>query len=110
VAGVQQLRYVEFSELKAVLRGIFRNRIVANNVNLRRAAELLDMCNDRDAFCRILQDTLQPLGSADSAWRTPTAIAAEAMIVPLSYDAMGRMQYCWVDGISAIQIGNCGCS
>jgi len=102
VAGVQQLRYVEFSELKAVLRGIFRNRIVANNVNLRRAAELLDMCNDRDAFCRILQDTLQPLGF--SGFRLENSNRhrlAEAMIVPLSYDAMGRMQYCWVDGISA---------
>jgi len=60
------------------------------------------MCNDRDAFCRILQDTLQPLGF--SGFRLENSNRhrlAEAMIVPLSYDAMGRMQYCWADGISA---------
>src|SRR4029077_5197254 len=102
VIGVQQLRYVEFSELNAVLRAIFRNRIVANNVNLRRAAELLDACSDRETFCRILQDTLQPLGFSGfrlenfNDWRPP-----ESMILPLSYDLMGRMQFCWLDGVGA---------
>ena len=102
VAGVQQLRYVEFSELNAVLRAIFRNRIVANNVNLRRAAELLDTCTDREAFCRILRDTLQPLGfSGFRLENMNDRRLPDSMILPLSYDSMGRMQFCWVGGIGA---------
>jgi hypothetical protein len=93
---------VEFSELNAVLRAVFRNRIVANNVNLRRAAERLDECSDRQASYRILQDTLQPLGFSGfrlenfSNCRLP-----HSLILPLCYDLIGRMQYCWVDGVGA---------
>jgi len=102
LVGVQQLKYVEFSELNALLRAIFRNRIVANNVNLRRAAELLGTCSDRQAFCRILQDTLQPLGF--SGFRLENfndRRLPESMILPLSYDSRGRMQFCWVGGVGA---------
>lgn len=102
VVGVQQLRYVEFSELNALLRAIFRNRIVANNVNLRRAAELLGTCSDREAFCQILQDTLQPLGFSGFRLENFYDIRLpESMILPLSHDSRGGMQYCWVDGIGA---------
>jgi hypothetical protein len=102
VAGVKQLRYVEFSELNAVLRAIFRNRIVANNVNLRRAAELLDTCSDREAFCRILRDTLQPLGfSGFRLENMNDRRLPDSAILPLSYDSRGRMQFCWVGGIGA---------
>jgi len=96
VAGVQQLRYVEFSELNALLRAIFRNRIVANNVSIRHAAELLDSCVDRKEFCGILQEALEALGF--SGFRLENFNGGnlpEALIQPLRYDAKGRMQYCW---------------
>src|SRR5260370_827569 len=101
-AGVQQLRDVGVSELNAVLRAIFRNRIVANNVNLRRAAALLDTCTDREAFCRIRRYTLQPLGfSGFRLENMNDRRFPDSMILPLSYDSMGRMQFCWVGGIGA---------
>jgi UDP-GlcNAc:undecaprenyl-phosphate GlcNAc-1-phosphate transferase len=102
VVGVHQLRYVEFSELNALLRAVFRNRIVANNVNLRRAAELLGTCSDLETFCRILQDTLQPLGF--SGFRLENFNdnrLPQSMFVPLSYDSRGGIQFCWASGISA---------
>lgn len=96
VLGVRQLRYVEFSELNALLRAVFQKRIVANNVSVRRAAELLDSCKDREAFCRILQETLEPLGF--SGFRLENFDGhgmPESSIRPLRYDARGRIQFCW---------------
>lgn len=97
IFGVQQLRYVELSELSALLRAVFKKRIVANNVSIRRAAELLDTCGDREAFCRILRDTLQPLGF--SGFRLENfgdRRMPESSIHPLGYDSKGRIQFCWV--------------
>ena len=97
VFGVQQLRYVEFSELNALLRAVFRRRIVANNVSVRRAAELLDSCRDREAFCKILEDTLQPLGFTGFRLENFDGQGLpESSIQPLRYDSKGRIQFCWV--------------
>jgi len=102
VFGVQQLGYVELSELNAVLRAVFKKRIVANNVSIRRAAELLDSCADRKAFCRILQDTLQPLGfSGFRLENFDDRRIPESLIHPLGYDSKGRIQFCWVSQSTA---------
>jgi len=97
IFGVQQLRYVELSELSALLSAVFKKRIVANNVSIRRAAELLDACGDREAFCRILQETLQPLGfSGFRLENFDDRRLPESSLYPLGYDSKGRIQFCWV--------------
>ena len=61
--GVQQLRYQEFAELLSVLQGMNRRRqVLANHVAIRQAAEKLRQCHDLGSMCRILQDTLEPIG------------------------------------------------
>jgi UDP-N-acetylmuramyl pentapeptide phosphotransferase/UDP-N-acetylglucosamine-1-phosphate transferase len=102
IFGVQQLRYVELSELSALFGAVFKKRIVANNVSIRRAAELLDTCGDREAFCRILQDTLQPLGfSGFRLENFDDRRLPESSIHPLGYDSKGRIQFCWVSQSAA---------
>jgi hypothetical protein len=102
IFGVQQLRYVELSELSALFGAVFKKRIVANNVSIRRAAELLDTCGDREAFCRILQGTLQPLGfSGFRLENFDDRRLPESSIYPLGYDSKGRIQFCWVSQSAA---------
>jgi UDP-GlcNAc:undecaprenyl-phosphate GlcNAc-1-phosphate transferase len=61
--GVQQLRYQEFAELLSVLQGVTRRRqILANQVAIRQASEKLRDCNDLGSMCRILRETLEPIG------------------------------------------------
>ena len=96
VFGVQQLRYIEFAELSALFRAIFKRRILANNVSIRRASELLKSCSDREAFCKILQVTLQPLGfSGFRLENLEYPRMPESSIRPLVYDPNGRMEFCW---------------
>ena len=95
--GIRQLRYVEFSELsELVQRAVQRRRIMANNVNVRRAAELLASCKDREGLCRILQETFEPLGF-DGFCLDNFGIAGlpESSISPLQSDSNGKLQYRW---------------
>jgi UDP-GlcNAc:undecaprenyl-phosphate GlcNAc-1-phosphate transferase len=96
--GVHQLRYVEFSELSAFLHSVFKKRIVANNVSIRRAAQQLDSCVDCRTFCHILQAALQPLGF--SGFRLESFIGRglpKSSIHPLTYDPDHGFVFCWAD-------------
>jgi UDP-GlcNAc:undecaprenyl-phosphate GlcNAc-1-phosphate transferase len=63
VLGVQYLGYVEFSELQDALRRTAeRKRVIANNVEVRRAVEALNSCTDFLKMCAILQYTLPAIG------------------------------------------------
>jgi len=61
--GVQYLGYVEFSELQdAFRRTAERKRVIANNVEVRRAVEALNSCTDFLRMCAILRSTLPSIG------------------------------------------------
>jgi UDP-GlcNAc:undecaprenyl-phosphate GlcNAc-1-phosphate transferase len=61
--GVQQLRYVEASELQDFLHRTYqKKRMLANNLNIRRGIESLNFCNDFRGICKVLEETLQPVG------------------------------------------------
>jgi UDP-GlcNAc:undecaprenyl-phosphate GlcNAc-1-phosphate transferase len=104
--GIHQLRYIEFSELGELMQhAVMRRKIMANNVNVRRATEVLASCKDREGLCRILQQTFEPLGfdgfyldSFEGA-RPP-----EASIGPLRSDAKGKLLYRWSveDGVDPV--------
>ena len=96
-SGVQYLRYAEFSELRRLLWLTTRRRhLMANNVNIRRAAESLHSCGDFLTLCRILKDTLQPAGF-DGFCFEPSSLdwVPESLPAPLSRDAGGRLRWCW---------------
>ena len=97
LSGIQQLRYVEFLELSESLqRAVARKRILANNVNVRRAAELLRTCKSRESLCRILQETFEPLGF--DGFRLENFAGAELSepcVSPMHFGPNGTLRYCW---------------
>jgi UDP-GlcNAc:undecaprenyl-phosphate GlcNAc-1-phosphate transferase len=61
--GVQHLRYHEFSELGRVARRTLRQKqIIANNMNIRHAAESLRVCSQCAVLLQVLRETLFSLG------------------------------------------------
>lgn len=95
--GVGELRYVEFSELSESLqRAVMRRKILANNVNVRRAAELLNGCKDREGLCRVMQQTFEPLGFDGFRLENFTDAGFPAsQLEPMTRDSNGRVQYSW---------------
>jgi UDP-GlcNAc:undecaprenyl-phosphate/decaprenyl-phosphate GlcNAc-1-phosphate transferase len=95
--GIQQLHYVEFSELSELFRqaGV-RRRILANNVGVRRAAELFDRCRDRERLCKILQETFEPLGfDGFRLENLPGSALPHSSVAPMRRNSNGSLQYSW---------------
>lgn len=95
--GVQQLRYAEFSELFSLAqRTLQPRRFIAGNLRIRRATDALDHCADFAVVCRILQETLEPLGFDGFALEYPrTGILSDSSFAPLRRLEDGRLQYAW---------------
>jgi UDP-GlcNAc:undecaprenyl-phosphate GlcNAc-1-phosphate transferase len=95
--GIQQLRYPEFVELRRVFqRTISQKQIIKNDLNIRRATELLTSCADVHELYRILIDTLQPLEFDGFTLRlSPDVCLADSFLVPLSRAPDGGFYLCW---------------
>ena len=95
--GIQQLRYAEFSELAALAQGTLQSRcIIANNLRVRRATELLTSCEDFAQMCQTLRDTLRPLGFDGFILRNPQVEDAAAVFcIDLQRARDGGLRYCW---------------
>jgi UDP-GlcNAc:undecaprenyl-phosphate/decaprenyl-phosphate GlcNAc-1-phosphate transferase len=99
LVGVQQLRYDEFGEMLSVLqRATRRRQIIANHVAVRRAADTLETCHEFSSICRLLQDTLQPVGFDGIQFQIlhPNGFPAESFR-PLSYEPDGKLFLSWSD-------------
>ncbi len=93
--GIQQLRYHELSEIRRVVqRTVCQKRIIANDLNIRRATESLRTCADPSALCRILMETLQPLGFDGFSFRLPSTMR-KPLSPPLTQDPEGGFGCCW---------------
>ena len=95
--GVHQLNYLEFAELNSILhRFAARRRMLANQVAVRYAADLLNACYEFRSICRVLQQTLQPIGFDGFRLRmaNPNGFPPYAF-QPLSYDPDGTLRYFW---------------
>jgi UDP-GlcNAc:undecaprenyl-phosphate GlcNAc-1-phosphate transferase len=97
--GVQQLKYLEFYELAATIRLLWRRkRITANNLQIRRAIESFP--NDSLEFpgiCRVLQSSLDSAGFCGVAISFPRIDQMfEASLFPLQRDGMNRYSHLWV--------------
>jgi len=95
--GVRQLRYIEFSELHQLLqRAAMRRRIIANNVNVRQAAESLRGCKDLEGFCRVMREAFEPLGFDGFCLENFSEIGLAPLVsAPFCCDPKGRLRYSW---------------
>jgi UDP-GlcNAc:undecaprenyl-phosphate GlcNAc-1-phosphate transferase len=95
--GVQYLGYVEFSELQYVWRRTAeRKRVIANNVELRRAVEALNHCADVQMLCGILRNSLHSIGF--DGFRLERHLAerfADFPLMPLQRTQEGELQLFW---------------
>src|SRR5580700_11471292 len=98
--GVQQLRYQEFAELLSILQRVTQRRqILANQVAIRRAAERLRECDDFRSVCRVLKDTLEPIGFDAVCFRKSGQNGfSSSMLEPLRYSPDGSWLYSWFGG------------
>ena len=95
--GVQQLRYQEFAELLSVLQRVSRRRqVLANHVAIRLAAEKFNECQELGMICKILKETLEPIGfDAVRFQKSGKNGYSSAMIQPMSYLPDGAWLYSW---------------
>jgi UDP-GlcNAc:undecaprenyl-phosphate/decaprenyl-phosphate GlcNAc-1-phosphate transferase len=97
--GVQQLRYQEFAELLSELQRVTRRRqILANHVAIRQATEKMKECKDLGSICRILQETLQPIGFDAVRFRKSGKNGFPSSILqPLRYLSDGSWLLSWFE-------------
>lgn len=91
--GLRRLHYEEFSELRRLTLQLFRLRqITRNNLRVRRASQLLEECASANDLCKVLRETLEPLGfSGCRLWLADEAELAEPQ--PSEFQLNGRSQY-----------------
>jgi UDP-GlcNAc:undecaprenyl-phosphate/decaprenyl-phosphate GlcNAc-1-phosphate transferase len=97
LVGVQQLRYREFDEVLSLMqRATHRRRLVANHVAVRHATESLKSCDQFHSICRILQDTLQPIGFDGIRFQMlhPNGYSPFSFL-PLNYEPDGKLLLSW---------------
>jgi UDP-GlcNAc:undecaprenyl-phosphate/decaprenyl-phosphate GlcNAc-1-phosphate transferase len=97
--GVQQLRYQEFAELLSILQRVSRRRqILANHVSIRHATDRLRECNEFGPICRILKETLEPVGFDAVGFRKSGQNGFSASLIePLRYSQDGSWIYSWYE-------------
>ena len=95
--GVQQLGYAEFSELHDLIqRTRDGKKLVANNLEIRHAAESLNSCTDLHMICRVLKKTLQPVGFDGFQFKYPAVEGfSEASFAPMRRAPGGGLQHSW---------------
>jgi UDP-GlcNAc:undecaprenyl-phosphate GlcNAc-1-phosphate transferase len=95
--GVQQLGYAEFSELHDLIqRTRDRKQFVANNLEIRHAAESLSSCTDLHMICRVLKKTLQTVGFDGFQFKHSSMDnLPESIFTPMQRNPGGGLQYGW---------------
>jgi len=97
--GVQQLRYQEFAELLSVLQRVIRRRqVLTNHVAIRQATERLRECGDLGSICRLLQETLEPIGFDAVRFRKSGKNGfSSSVLQPLRYLPDGSWLFSWFE-------------
>jgi len=95
--GVQQLRYAEFLELHSLVqRTRQRKQFVANDLEIRHAAESLNSCTDFAMICRVLEKSLQPVGFDGFQFKYPPVESfSESSFAPMRRAPGGGLQHSW---------------
>jgi UDP-GlcNAc:undecaprenyl-phosphate/decaprenyl-phosphate GlcNAc-1-phosphate transferase len=95
--GVRQLHYVEFSRLPAAWQGVSqRHEISADQARILHATESLRSCGDFRAICKILRETLQPIGFDGIRLKNlGNGHLPASSVHPLKYDSEGGLLFTW---------------
>jgi UDP-GlcNAc:undecaprenyl-phosphate/decaprenyl-phosphate GlcNAc-1-phosphate transferase len=102
VAGVRQLRYHEFGELGRIAsRTFYQRHVIANDVNIRRAAEALRSCKTLPEFCEVLQRCLEPAGLDGFGLYFSSELPVEAEVYPFTYLSPSKLHFFWGRSITS---------
>lgn len=94
--GVKQLRYHEFLELgHAANRTLSQRQVIANDIRIRRAQEVLQSCTSLLQFCQILQQCLKPAGFDGFCLYLTAKLPAEPEIYPFTQVNGSKLRYFW---------------
>ena len=94
--GVQQLRYPEFSELgRLASRTLNQRQIIANNVALRRAADVLPSSKSLTDVCQTLRGCLERAGFDGVTLQLDSGIPAALPLQPFTRNNQGEFEFLW---------------
>src|SRR5881275_911528 len=94
--GVQQLRYPEFSELgRLASRTLNQRQIIANNVGVRRAADVLASSASLAEVCQTLRGCLERAGFDGITLYLDSGIPAAVQLHPFSRNDQGELEFLW---------------
>jgi len=99
--GVLQLRYHEFLELGRVAnRTLNQRHVIANGVNIRRAADVLNSCNNFPQFCQILQGCLEPIGFDGFGLYLNSEMPDNVELHPFHCVDKSKLQFFWNESLT----------
>lgn len=94
--GVQQLRYPEFSELgRLASRTLNQRQIIANNVGVRRAADVLASSASVADICQTLRGCLERGGFDGISLQLDCGIPAAVPLQPFTMNDQGELEFRW---------------
>ena len=94
--GIQQLWYLEFLELgRVATRALKQRRVIANDLNIRRAADSLRACKSTPEFCQILQQCLKPAGIDGFGLYLMSEVPAEWETFPFKRAGGSKLRFAW---------------
>ena len=89
--GVQQLRYPEFSELgRLASRTLNQRQIIANNIGVRRAADVLASSASLAEVCQTLRGCLERAGFDGITLYLDSGIPAAVQLHPFTRNDQGE--------------------
>lgn len=94
--GVGQLGYLEFLELgRMAARGWKQRRVIANDLNIRRAMSTLRSCTSFPHFCQIMQQCLKPAGLDGFGLFLASDLPADSRIYLLKDSGCSKLRFFW---------------
>lgn len=96
LAGVRRLHYHEFLELgHAANRTLNQRQVIANNINIRKAAEALKSCTSVLELCQVLQQCLRPAGFDGFGMYLNSELPVESEVYPLTQVSGSKLCLLW---------------
>ena len=98
--GLHELRYHEISELRRVcLRFMRQRKIIANNLRIIQAVEVLAQCKSMAEICMALTEALEPAGYSGIGFECDElAQYPSSLMTPTLGTPKGEFVYSWTDG------------
>ena len=104
LVGVRQLRYHEFGELGRLASRTWSQRhVIANDVNIRRAADELRSCASLPQFCEILQRCLKPAGLDGFGLYFSSEVPDRAEVFPFTHLTASKLQFFWEPSLTSAE-------